>query len=155
DRAKPLDARTVRLPAIGDVATREDMSWLTDRMVTGQARVLGATIREQAGGWWIAFQIEVDRDDINKRHRVAGDAPACGIDLGLKVFAVINNSDGTAEEINAPRPLKAAQRALKRANRKLARSTEDSANRAKTRRRIAQLHLRVADRRRDFLHKTT
>lgn len=27
DRARPLDARTVRLPAIGEVATREDMSW--------------------------------------------------------------------------------------------------------------------------------
>ncbi|MGW0631858.1 helix-turn-helix domain-containing protein [Streptomyces sp. NPDC002758] len=44
DRAKPLNAHTVHLPAIGDVATREDMSWLTDRMATGQARILGATI---------------------------------------------------------------------------------------------------------------
>ncbi|MFG2843909.1 helix-turn-helix domain-containing protein [Kitasatospora sp. NPDC048296] len=49
DRAKPLDARTVRLPAIGDVVVREDMSWLTGRMAGGQARILGATIREQAG----------------------------------------------------------------------------------------------------------
>jgi putative transposase len=49
DRAKPRDARTVRLPAIGDVRVREDMSWLTDRIATGKARILGATIREQAG----------------------------------------------------------------------------------------------------------
>jgi putative transposase-like DNA-binding protein/helix-turn-helix protein len=54
DRARPLDARTVRLPAIGNVRAREDMSWLTDRMSTGEARRLGATIREQAGRWWIA-----------------------------------------------------------------------------------------------------
>jgi putative transposase len=155
DRARPLDARTVRLPAIGDVAVREDMSWLTGRMAGGHARILGATIREQAGRWWISFQVEVDRDEINKRHRVAADAPKCGIDLGLKTFAVIRNCDGTREEIHAPKPLKAALRALKRANRKLSRSTEGSKNRDKAVRRVGRLHLRVADRRRDFLHKTT
>lgn len=155
DRAKPINAHTVRLPAIGDVATCEDMSWLTGRMAIGQARILGATVREQAGRWWISFQVEVDRDEINKRRRVGADAPACGIDLGLKTFAVIKNTDGTTEEICAPKPLTAAQRAFKRANRKLARSAKDSANRAKARRRVARLHLRVADRRRDFLHKTT
>jgi putative transposase len=155
DRAKPLDARTVRLPAIGDVATREDMSWLTDRMATGHARILGGTVREQAGRWWVSFQLDVDRDDINKRHQVPADALACGIDLGLKTFAVIRNSDGTREEIHAPKPLKAALRALKKANRKLARSAEDSKNRAKARKRVGTLHLRVANRREDFLHKTT
>lgn len=155
DRAKPRDARTVRLPAIGDVRVREDMSWLTDRIATGKARILGATIREQAGRWWISFQIDVDRDDLNKRRQVSEQALACGIDLGLKTFAVVKNTDGSKEEIHAPRPLKAAQRALARANRKLARSIDGSNNRAKARRRVGLLHLRVADRRRDFLHQTT
>lgn len=155
DRARPLDARTVRLPAIGDVLAREDMSWLTNRMAAGQARILGATVREQAGRWWISFQIDVDRDDVNRRHRVQEQAPKCGIDLGLKTFAVIRASDGTREEIHAPKPLQAAQRALKQANRKLARAAKDSKNRAKARKRVAGLHLRVANRRRDFLHKTT
>ncbi|WP_026120030.1 RNA-guided endonuclease InsQ/TnpB family protein [Nocardiopsis potens] len=155
DRAKPLDARTVRLPAIGDVAVREDMSWLTDRTATGRARILGATVREQAGRWWVSFQIEVDRDDVDKRRQAPDGAPACGIDLGLKTFAVIKSSDGTTEEIHAPKPLKAAQRALKRAGRRLSRSAEGSKNRAKARERVGRLHLRVADRRRDFLHKTT
>jgi putative transposase len=100
DRAKPLDARTVRLPAIGD-------------------------------------------------------APKCGIDLGLKTFAVIKNSDGRTEEIHAPRLLKAATRALRRANKALARSKVGSRNRDKATKRVAKLHMRVADRRRDFLHKTT
>ncbi|MFE3874177.1 hypothetical protein ACFXPX_07225 [Kitasatospora sp. NPDC059146] len=67
DRAKPLDSNTVRLPAIGDVTTCEDMSWLTSRMATGEARIVGATVREQAGRWWVSFQIEVDRDGVNKR----------------------------------------------------------------------------------------
>jgi putative transposase len=155
DRARPIDARTVRLPAIGDMSTREDMSWLTDRIAAGEARILGATVREQAGRWWISFQIEVDRDEINTRRRVDEQAPKCGVDLGLRIFAVIRSSDGIREEIHAPKPLKAAQRALKRANRTLARAKDGSRNRAKARARVARLHLRVADRRQDFLHKTT
>lgn len=154
-RAKPVEPRTVRLPGIGDVTSREDMSWLTERLSTERARILGATLREQAGRWWIAFQVEVDREDINKRHRVGADAPKCGIDLGLKTFAVIRNSDGSREEIHAPKPLKAAQRALRRANKKLARTKDGSNNRAKAVQRLGRLHLRVADQRRDFLHKTT
>jgi putative transposase len=149
------NSRTVRVPAMGDVATREDMSWLTDRIATGKARILGATVRERAGRWWISFQTEIDRDEVNERRRVDEHAPQCGIDLGLTTFAVIRNSDGTKEAIHAPKPLKTAQRALKRANRRLARTGEDSANRAKARTRVARLHLRVTDRRRDFLHKTT
>ena len=155
DRAKPINSRTVRLPAIGYVMTREDMSWLTERMTIGHARILGSTVREQAGRWWISFQIEVNRDDINERHRVTPDAPKCGIDLGLKTFAVIKDSDGNVEELHAPKSLAASLCALKKANRKLARSAENSKNRTKARKRVGQLHLRVANRRKDFLHKTT
>ncbi|WP_327113292.1 transposase [Nocardia sp. NBC_01730] len=86
---------------------------------------------------------------------MSADAPKCGIDLGLATFAVITSSDGATEGIHGPKPLKAAQRALKRVNRKLARSEPDSNNRARARERVARLHLRVAERRRDFLHKTT
>ncbi|MET9312759.1 RNA-guided endonuclease TnpB family protein [Kribbella sp. NPDC003505] len=155
DRAKPLNTHGVRLPAIGIVATRENMSWLTERMTSGRVRVLGATIRERAGRWWISFQVEADRDEINQRRRAAANAPMCGIDLGLKTFAVIHNSDGSRQEIRSPAPLRAVQRALKRANRKLSKTQEASKNREKARRRVGRLHLRVADRRRDFLHKTT
>ncbi|MBE1467996.1 zinc ribbon domain-containing protein [Kibdelosporangium phytohabitans] len=62
----------------------------------------------------------VDRDEINTRHQAPGDAPARGIDLGLTTFAVLRNSDGTREDIPAPKPLKDVQRALRRVNRALA-----------------------------------
>ncbi|WP_330251670.1 transposase [Nocardia sp. NBC_00565] len=155
DRAAPRGEHTVKLPGVGDVAAREDMSWLTERLADGRARILGSTIREQGGRWWISFQLEVDRTDINTRRMVPADAPRCGIDLGLKTFAVLTNEDGSTEEIHAPKPLRAAQRALARANQKLARTGRESKNRIKARVRVARLHLRVAGRRHDFLHKTT
>ncbi len=154
DRARPTGERSVKLPGVGEVATREDTGWLVGRLATG-GRVLGATVRERAGRLWVSFHVDVDRADVDKRRRVPDGAPACGVDLGLKVFATVVDSDGTITEIRAPKPLKAAQRRLRRANRGLARTRPESANRAKARVRVAKVHLDVTHGRADFLHKTT
>src|SRR5262249_57640506 len=81
----------------------------------GGAGMRGATVREQAGRWWVSFQIEVDRTDIDNGRTVPADAPTCGIDLGLTTFATIVDDDGTVTELHAPKALAAAQRRLRRA----------------------------------------
>jgi putative transposase len=156
DRARTASNREVSLPGIpGKVATREDLSWLTERLSDGRARIIGSTVREQAGRWWVTFQIDIDRTDINTARTVDQDAPTCGIDLGLKTFAVIADDTGDVEEVQAPRALKAAQRRLRRANKALHRTQKGSANRVKARTKLAQVHLDVANKRADFLHQFT
>lgn len=155
DRARPLSDRVVALPGVGKVHTAEDMSWLTGRIADGRARVIGATVREQAGRWWVSFQLEIDRTGINERRAVSSDAPACGIDVGVKTFATIMDDDGVVTEIHAPKPLKAALRKLRRAGKAVSRKQLGSSNRAKAVKQLARVHLQVANRRADFLHKTT
>lgn len=155
DRARPMDDRVVTLPGVGKVRTREDMSWLTERLADGRARVIGSTVKESAGRWWVSFQIEIDRSGINQRRAVSGGAPACGIDVGVKTFATIVDDDGAVTEIHAPKPLKAALRKLRKANKAVSRKQRGSANRAKAVNRLARVHLDVANQRGDFLHKTT
>lgn len=132
-----------------------DMTWLTGRMTDGTARVIGATVEQTAGRWWVSLQIEIDRTRVNQARQVPQDAPACGIDVGVKTFATIVDDDGAVTEIHAPKPLKAALRKLRRANQALSRKAHGSANRAKAARRVARIHLDVAHQRADFLHKTT
>ncbi len=120
DRARPVSARVVALPGVGKVRTLEDMAWLTGRIADGRARVIGATVKETAGRWWVSFQLEIDRSDINEHRLVASDAAACGIDVGVKTFATIVDDDGTVTEIHAPKPLKDALRKLRKANKALA-----------------------------------
>ena len=153
--AYPTSPRVIHLPMVGKVETREDMSWLTRRIADGRARVLSVTVREKADRWWVSFQIEIDRSDINERRQVPADAPTCGIDLGLKTFATIVDDTGDVEEIPAPRALKAAQRKLRKANKALSRRQAGSVNRAKARAAVAAIHLKVAHRRGDFLHQLT
>jgi putative transposase len=156
DRAKPADERTIKLPGVpGTVRAAEPLSWLVARLGDGRARILGATVREKAGRWWVTFQLDVDRTDVNARRNVDPDAPTCGIDLGLKTFAVVMDDTGDVEEVQAPRALKAAQRKLRRANKALPRKQSGSANRVKARRAVAAVHLKVAHKRGDFLHQLT
>ncbi len=72
-----------------------------------------------------------------------------GADLGLKSFVV--TSDGAA--IGNPKFFRTDEKKLAKAQRRHAKKQKGSKNRAKARRRVARLHARIADRRRDFLHK--
>jgi hypothetical protein len=75
--------------------------------------------------------------------------PEVGIDLGLTTFAVL--SDGRT--VANPRFLRRVERKLRTAQKALSRKASGSNNRAKARTEVAKLHARVADTRRDWLHK--
>ena len=72
-----------------------------------------------------------------------------GIDVGLKAFY----SDSNGNTVANPRPLKSLQRKLRREQRRLSRKMPKSRNREKARICVARLHERIANIRRDFLHK--
>jgi putative transposase len=155
DRTRPISSRVVRIPAVGEVGAREDMAWLTDRIGDGRARVLGSKVEQRAGRWWVSFQVDVDRSDINARRSAPEVGPSVGIDLGIKTFATIASSDAAVVAVANPRHLQHKLRRLRRANKALARKQRGSANRTKAAGALAAVHLDVAHARADFLHKLT
>ena len=72
-----------------------------------------------------------------------------GLDLGLKSFLVTSDGDS----IDPPQFLRRKEARLARYQRRMARCRKGSRNRDKARIRVARNHARVADARRDFLHK--
>lgn len=76
-------------------------------------------------------------------------ATAIGADLGLKSFVVL--SDGQA--VGNPQFFRKEEKKLARAQRRHAKKQKGSKNREKARRKVARLHARITDRRRDFSHK--
>jgi putative transposase len=73
-----------------------------------------------------------------------------GIDLGIKVFAF----PSVGEPIKAPDYSKLDRR-IRRLQKRMARQVKGSNRRAATRLKIAKLHLKIRNIRKDFLHKTT
>jgi len=72
-----------------------------------------------------------------------------GVDLGLTSIVALS----TGEVIGNPKFFATEEKKLARAQRRHARKAKGSKNRAKARQKVARLHARIADKRRDFQHK--
>lgn len=77
---------------------------------------------------------------------------AVGIDVGLEHLLTLS----TGEKVANPRHERRDRARLAKAQRQLAHTARgDGANRRKARRKVAKVYARIADRRRDHLHKLT
>jgi putative transposase len=85
-------------------------------------------------------------DEAGAKSKAAGKV---GIDLGLTHFAILS----TGEKVASPNTFRKNEARLARLQRRLAKKQKGSTNRRKARLKIARLHARIADSRRDFLHK--
>lgn len=71
------------------------------------------------------------------------------VDLGLTHFVILSSGDKVA----GPKAFARHEKKLPRAQRALARKQKGSANRRNAKLKVARLHARITDARRDFLHK--
>jgi putative transposase len=72
-----------------------------------------------------------------------------GADLGLKDFVILS----TGEKVGNPQFFYKDEKKLAKAQRHHAKKKKGSKNRAKAAKKVARIHARIAERRRDFLHK--
>ena len=142
-----VDDRHVQLPRLGVIRTKEHTTALLDQVVAGMARALSATVKEEAGRWFVSFGCEVERHDSVATYPDA----IVGVDLGVHHFAVLS----TSELVENPKPVSHFARRMARLNRELSRAQLGSKRRAKTKAKLSRCHRRVANVRRDTLHKLT
>ena len=72
-----------------------------------------------------------------------------GLDLGIKSMVALP----TGESVGNPRYFAKDEKRLAKAQRRLAKKKKGSKNRNKARLKVAKIHARIADRRRDYQHK--
>lgn len=132
-----ISNNTVKLPKLGWVKAK------ISKRVDG--RILNATVsRDKVGRYWVSVCFtDVDIQPFEKT------GEQVGIDLGLKTFAVL--SDGS--EIANPKFYRKVENKLRREQRRLSRKQKGSNNRNKQRVTLARASQRVANKRKDFLHK--
>lgn len=101
--------------------------------------------RDSAGRWFVSLLCE------DTPTPMPATTKAVGIDVGLTALVTLS----TGEKVPNPKHERKDRERLARAQRALARKEKGSNNRANARIRVARIHARIADRRRDHLHKLT
>lgn len=155
-RYKPDDRfKTVEFPSYGDECRLKDNGRLhlqnighvkvkLHRPVEGEIKTVSVKRSFACGKWYVVFSC-----DLGAAPDPVREGSEVGIDLGLGSFLV--TSEG--ESVEPPRYYRKSQKKLRRAQRSVSRRRKGSNRRRKARGKVARLHEKTANGRRDFHHK--
>ena len=135
-----FSSNKIYLPKVGWVALR------VDRRFKGEIR--NVTVKQVPSGKYFVSVLFQD-DTKNLPLQDINPETTIGIDLGIKDFAVIS----TGEKVANPKTLKGNLKKLQVLQHRLSRKSKGSANREKARLKVARQHEKIANIRKDFLHK--
>lgn len=123
---------------------QEPLQIVWSRPLPKDAKASSVTVsKDKAGRYFVSILVE---EDIQPLESVKQQV---GLDVGLKSFVVLS----TGERIAHPKYYARDEKKLARAQRQHAKKRKGSKNRDKARRKVARLHARIADKRRDYQHK--
>ena len=134
-----IDNRRVKLPSnLGWVKFRKSKN------IVGSIK--NCTVRFESNQWYISFQVEQEIPEPQHPSR-----SIIGIDMGVAKFVTQSNGK-VYEPLSA---FKKSQEKLAKEQRKLSRKIKFSSNWRKQKAKINRLHRKIADCRKDYLHKTS
>ena len=137
-----FDNNQVKLPKIGLVKTT------LHRRFAGILKIATVSMTT-TGKFFISILVE-DGKEIPKKEPFGYDS-TIGLDVGIKDFVTM--SDGI--KIDNPKFLRDSIKRLEALQRRLSKTKKGSKNRDKARQKVALQHEKVANQRKDFLHKTS
>ena len=132
-----ISDRYIKLPKIGLVRVKKHRDF--------EEIIKSVTISKTPSGKYFV-SILVNCEEQEKLPQTNNEI---GIDLGIKEFAI--TSDG--EMIENPKYLRKSEKKLRKLQKDLSRCQKGSKNREKCRIKVARQHEKIANQRKDFLHK--
>ncbi|STP87830.1 transposase, IS605 OrfB family [Edwardsiella ictaluri] len=128
----------ISLPKLGWISYRNS------REVVGEVK--NVTVSQSCGKWYVSIQTEYEVSE--PQHE---STSMVGLDAGIAKLATL--SDGTVfEPVNS---FKTNQKKLARLQREMSRKVKFSNNWKKAKRKVQNLHSRIANIRHDYLHKVS
>lgn len=132
---KILGNNKIQVPVIGILKTYERLP---------QVQIKTCTISRQADRWFISFRFDVDQQILTHTNVV-------GVDIGVKNLATLS----TGEVIEGAKSYRKYEQKLARLQYLNRNKVKGSANWKKAQVKIAKLHRKIANIRKDTLHKLT
>jgi putative transposase len=135
-----LNDNRIRLEKIGKVKI------VIDREIPANCRFLSVTVSKNKGNQFFA-SVLVECEIIPKEKT----GKSIGIDIGVKTFLTLSNN----KIVENPQYFRENQTKLAKAQKHLSRKLKGSKRRQKARYKVARIHNTIANKRKDFIHKTT
>jgi len=131
----------LKIPKIGLVKAK------IHRLFEGKIKTV-TLVKHSSGKYYASILFETE-DELPKPILTG---KICGIDLGIKEFAIVNDGEKTSKYAN-PRFIKKHEKNKRRKQQKLARKQKGSKSREKAKRLVAKVHEKCSNARQDYLHK--
>ncbi|GAB2321778.1 IS200/IS605 family element RNA-guided endonuclease TnpB [Alkalibacterium sp. m-11] len=130
----------IKLPKIGFVKLKQHRKF--------EGVIKSCTISmNKSGKYFVSILVKSEEEKMEITER------KIGIDLGLSDFAITTNDLGEIKKYKNPKHLYKSEKQLKKAQRSLFRKQKGGKNRNKARLVVAKKHEKIANQRKDFLHK--
>ena len=131
-----VHSNKIKLPKLGLVKAKVHRDFI--------GKIKSATISQvPSGKYFVSILVDTENIQLPKNDNKVG------IDLGLKDYAI--TSDG--EVFENPKWLRKSLNKLKKEQHKLSRKKKGSNNRRKQRIKVAKIHEKITNQRKDYLHK--
>lgn len=132
-----MSDRYIKLPKIGLVRVKKHRDF--------EGIIKSVTVsKNPSGKYYVSVLVNCEEQE-----KLPKSNNEIGIDLGIKEFAI--TSDG--EMIENPKYLRTSEKKLRKIQKDLSRCQKGSKNREKCRIKVAKQHEKIANQRKDFLHK--
>jgi putative transposase len=132
-----IEDQRIQIPKLGWVRMCEKLRFA--------GRIVSATVSRSADRWYAS--IRVDTPDLSLPP--AENQGSVGIDLGVSALTTLS----TGEVFTGPKALRSLIERLRRLSRALSRKVQGSRNGIKAKLKLARLHARIGNLRRDGLHQ--
>ncbi len=129
----------IRLPKLGFVKMKQH------RNIPDDYKLKAVTVSKNAGGKYFASVLFEYEEEIAEKELES----FIGLDFSMHELYIDSNGNCPA----FPRYYRLSEKKLKKEQRKLSKMVRGSINREKQRVRVAKLHEKIANQRKDFLHK--
>ncbi len=133
--------KKLRLSKIGSITIK------LHRPIPAEGVIKTCTIKRHVDHWYACFAVELPDPAPGSQQRELKNA--IGVDVGLKSLLTLH----TGETIDNPRWLRNSEKKVAKEQRRKDRKQKGSNNRHQQNKKVAQLHRKIRNQRKDFHHK--
>ena len=150
------DRRTIVLPSIGALRSKENTRRIQRHLAKNNARLLNTTLSVRWGRLFVSCQLAV-RDKVVSPANKTPSKPTtrAGVDLGLRSFATLTDSNEDKIVFTNPAPLRASMVELRRTQRQLSRRIPGSHGYEQAKTKLNRLYCKTTYMRRENVHQVT